>query len=113
MSDDSPQHPIPDELKLDVDQDKLAKWDKVSEDYSGECEQEARRPVFTEDKPSSDNTGEDSAGTNDESGDAEEDSTDPDERDRDAAGTGETLDDDDAVEDRHPGGETADSATDT
>ena len=66
MSDDTPQHPIPDELKLDVDQDKLAKWDEVSKEYAGEGEEEKRRPVFTDDSTPSgretDGTSEDPAG---------------------------------------------------
>ncbi len=49
MSDNAPDQPISDELKVDIDQDKLAKWDEVSDQYAGEGEQDKRRPVFTDD----------------------------------------------------------------
>lgn len=48
MSDDTPRQPIPDELKVDVDQDALAEWDAVKGEYAPEGEQEEHRPVFTD-----------------------------------------------------------------
>lgn len=75
MSEDTPQQQIPEELKIDVDQEALAKWDAVSDDYAGEGEPEKHRPAFTDDKKPS------------PEGDASErDLTDPDE-------TGETSPD--------------------
>lgn len=49
MSDDARDEPVPDELKVDVDQDKLSNWDEVSKQYAGEGEEEKRRPVFADD----------------------------------------------------------------
>ncbi len=53
MSDDTPQHPIPDEVKVDVDQEALAQWDEVSGSYAGEGEADKRRPAFADDKVTS------------------------------------------------------------
>ncbi|MDE9367720.1 hypothetical protein PZ938_19050 [Luteipulveratus sp. YIM 133132] len=39
---------ISDELKIDVDQEKLHEWDKIRDDYSTDAEQPARRPAFTD-----------------------------------------------------------------
>ncbi|MBO1755594.1 HNH endonuclease signature motif containing protein [Allobranchiibius sp. CTAmp26] len=68
MSDETPQQPIPDELKIDVDQDKLAKWDEVSEEYAGEGDEEKHRPVFTDD--SAKDGRETSGASQDQAGDA-------------------------------------------
>ena len=68
MSDDTPHHPIPEELKIDVDQDKLSKWDEVSKDYAGEGDEDKHRPVFTDDSAT---TGrETDGGSEDQAGDA-------------------------------------------
>ncbi|NYJ73978.1 HNH endonuclease signature motif containing protein [Allobranchiibius huperziae] len=90
MSDDTPQHPIPDELKIDVDQDKLAKWDAVSEEYAGEGDEEKHRPVFTDDSTT---TGRETDGSSqDQAGDAtgigiKDDQERPDEDEPDPAAT--------------------------
>ncbi|MBO1765675.1 HNH endonuclease signature motif containing protein [Allobranchiibius sp. GilTou38] len=90
MSDDTPQHPIPDELKIDVDQDKLDKWDAVSEEYAGEGDEEKHRPVFTDDSTT---TGRETDGSSqDQAGDAtgigiRDDQERPDEDEPDQAAT--------------------------
>ncbi len=74
MSDDRPQHPIPDELKVDVDQDALAEWDEVSDKYAGDGEEDKRRPVFADghtSKSSEDEGPEDDSDTDDTSDSAE------------------------------------------
>ncbi|NHN54560.1 hypothetical protein G9U51_02040 [Calidifontibacter sp. DB0510] len=43
---------MPDELKVDVDQDKMRAWDEVSEDYSTDADSDEQppRPVFTDER---------------------------------------------------------------
>lgn len=48
MSDDTRDQPMSDELKIDVDQEKLSSWDEVSKEYAGEGEEDKKRPVFTD-----------------------------------------------------------------
>lgn len=85
MSDDEPDQPVPDELKVDVDQEKLANWDEVSKKYAGEGEEPKRRPVFTDDHASGsadDSAESDAARTSDPSDDS----------------TGETLNEDESAD---------------
>lgn len=83
MSDDTSGQQVPEELKIDVDQEALAKWDAVSDDYAGEGEPEKHRPAFTvdsksashSDAPEADLMGTDNAGA---AGETVEDETDSD-----------------------------------
>lgn len=69
MSDDTRDQPMPDDLKVDVDQEKLANWDDVSDQNAGEGEEDKKRPVFTDNEATSGNAGDSAEGDADHASD--------------------------------------------